>query len=158
MGNKKNTLIFISFLVMVGSAFLGLHWSATGIQEELNRPLNDYDCNTAEECYYFQPVCKRYAIQNKTCVRDGMTGGFFDNNIYYICEGYGKMTNSCQDYYSFEEWDIELDKMRSDAYEVDNSIEEYSSLDECFKCDSTGCIDPPMIKINCDAYEVNDDE
>ena len=59
---------------------------------------------TAEECYYENPTCKRFAIDGKDCIRDGMTGNFFDTNIYYICKGYGKMTNSCQEYYSYEEF------------------------------------------------------
>lgn len=108
--NKKG-FGFISIVILL---LFGMYWASTNLQKELNRPLNDYDCNTASECYSFQPVCKRYAIHNKSCVRDGMTGGFFDSNIYYICEGYGKMKNSCQDYYSFEEWEVKLNKMYDD--------------------------------------------
>ncbi len=104
------------FLIIVGA--YGLYWSATTLHEELNKPLNDYDCSTAEECYYMNPSCKTYAIEGKSCVRDGMTGGFLDSNIYYICEGYGKMTNSCQNYYSFEEHEEWLNKMWDDVLEV----------------------------------------
>ena len=53
-------------------------------------------------------MCKTFSIEGKDCIRDGRTGGFFDHHIYYVCKGYGKMTNTCQDYYSYEEFQEQL--------------------------------------------------
>ncbi len=122
MEDKKITNGKILLFLLVGVFLIyGMYWASSNLQKELNRPLNDYECSTAEECYNMAPACKTRNIDGKNCVRDGMTGGFFDNKIYYICEGFGKMTNGCVSYYSFEEWDKKIDEFRND---VDVEIDE----------------------------------
>lgn len=50
-----------------------------------------------------QAPCKTYNTDGKECVREGMTGGFFDTGIYYVCKDYGRMRRSCIDHFDNQE-------------------------------------------------------
>jgi len=51
-----------------------------------------------------QPApCKTFNIDGKDCVREGMTGGFFNSRVYYVCKDYGRMALHCVDYFDNQE-------------------------------------------------------
>jgi len=92
------------------------------VEEILNPPLNA-GCDTQEECYYRQgALCQTYNTDGKNCVREGYTGtGFLGltdfNQLYYVCEGFGRMARSCENYYTWEEFDKHINSQIKEQIE-----------------------------------------
>ena len=100
---KINYTLLIVGLTLIG-VVIGLVILDKFVISSFSPTLSSICLGTVEECYNQNRMCKTYNIEGKDCIRDGMTGGLFDDGVYYICKDYGKVAYNCIDYYSYEEF------------------------------------------------------